>query len=346
LERIAIVSEDISRPVDEGFKKATVRLAEAVGALVKGTEVFARNPEGAALDSKALPGNKLLWGGSFAERLKDFDPDVILYIPEAAATPMSLLRARALKRQSRGKPLILLSLQRRTYPGPLRPFLKAIGPDLVLVLSSVALEEMRALGLKAGRVPLGVDAEVFKPPGPEARRELRAKYGLPEGRFILHVGHVSPGRNLGILDRISDEATRVLVVSSTTTKPHPEVEAMLRSSKIILMNTYIERIEEIYRLVDGYIFPTFSTTDAIDIPLSVLEAMATNLPVASTAFGGLPDLFKPGEGLFLCDSEVELVRSAREMLETGTVATRDKVLDLSWRAAAESILDAVRTELA
>jgi hypothetical protein len=42
LERIAIVSEDISCPVDEGFKKATVRLAAAIKAQVPETAVFTR----------------------------------------------------------------------------------------------------------------------------------------------------------------------------------------------------------------------------------------------------------------------------------------------------------------
>jgi glycosyltransferase involved in cell wall biosynthesis len=142
-----------------------------------------------------------------------------------------------------------------------------------------------------------------------------------------------------------DEDVRVLVVSSTTTRRHPDVEAMLRSPSVILMDRYIEHIEEIYRAVDGYIFPTFNATDAIDIPLSVLEAMATNLPVAVTDFGGLPDLFSSGEGLFICSTEEELLEAGRTMLGLGAVATREKVLDLSWKSAAETLVEAMAAEL-
>ena len=344
MERIAIVSENISRPVDEGFKKATVRLAAAIKALVPGTSVFTRMPGRAGIEAEPLPGNKLLWSGTFARRLRGLAPEAILYVPEAAATPMSILRAAALRRQSGGRPVALLSLQRRAYPLLLKPLLKALAPDLTLVLSSPALDMARGMGFKARRVPLGVDSEVFKPPGPGAKHALRGKYGLPEGRLILHVGHISAGRNLEVLTRIADQSTGVLVVGSTTTRRNPAVEAMLRSPGIIFMDTYVDNIEEIYRLVDGYVFPTLSATDAIDIPLSVLEAMATNLPVATTTFGGLPDLFTQGEGLFMCRTEDELVEAARGMLETGTVATRDKVLSLSWRNAAESVLEAIRTE--
>ena len=295
MERIAVVSENISRPVDEGFKKATVRLAAAMKNLLPETSLFTQNPDGAALEAESLPGNKLLRGASFARRLRELAPQVILYIPQAAATPMSILRAASLRRQSGGRPVVLLSLQRCTYPSILVPVLKALRPDLMLVLSTPGLDLVRSIGCRARRVPLGVDSEVFKPPAPGVRESLRSKYGLPDGRLILHVGHISQGRNLEVLRRIADKATGVLVVSSTTTRRQPQVEAMLRAPGVILMDEYIDRIEEIYRLVDGYVFPTMSATDAIDIPLSVLEAMATNLPVAATAFGGLPDLFRAGE---------------------------------------------------
>jgi glycosyltransferase involved in cell wall biosynthesis len=346
LERIAIVSEDISRPVDEGFKKATARLAAAIKALAAGTAVFTQQPSGAALEAEALPGNKLLWGSTFARRLRQMDPQVILYVPQAAATPMSILRAAALRRRSGRKPVALLSLQRRTYPPFLIPILKSLRPDLMLVLSTSALETARGIGCKARRVPLGVDSEVFRPPGAGERQALRIKYGLPEGRLILHVGHVSPGRNLEALRGITGKATKILVVSSTATRRYAEVEAMLRHPGIVLMDTYIDHIEEIYRLVDGYVFPTLSATDAIDIPLSVLEAMATDLPVATTPFGGLPDLFTPGEGLFMCSTEDELVAATGKMLDCESVATRDKVLGLSWANAAESVLEAIAAELA
>lgn len=346
MERIAIVSEDISRPVDEGFKKATARLAAAIKALLPGTAVFTREPDGAALEAEALPGNKLLRGRTFSRRLIGLKPDAILYVPQAAATPMSILRAAALRRQSGGKPVALLSLQRRTYPAFITPLLKSLRPDLMLVLSTSALETARGIGCKARRVPLGVDSEVFKPPGPGVKQKLRIKYGLPDGKLMLHVGHISPGRNLEVLRGIADKATKILVVSSTATRRYPEVEAMLRSQEIILIDRYIEHIEEIYRLVDGYVFPTVSATDAIDIPLSVLEAMATNLPVATTPFGGLPDLFTPGEGLFMCSTEDELVAATGKMLDCETIATRDKVLGLSWATTAESVLEAIRAELA
>ena len=87
-----------------------------------------------------------------------------------------------------------------------------------------------------------------------------------------------------------------------------------------------------------------SETDAIEIPLSVLEAMATNLPVVSMAFGGLPDILSPGGGLFLCATEDEFVANAGEMLKLDAVQTREQVLPLSWNHVAESIMTQIEAE--
>jgi glycosyltransferase involved in cell wall biosynthesis len=307
--------------------------------------VFTQEPGRAALDAEDLPGNKLLWGESFRSRLRELHPEAILYVPQAAATPMSLLRAACIKRQSGGRPVVLLSLQKRAYPGLVRPFLRALRPDLVLVLSSKSLESVRDIGCRVRRVTLGVDSEVYKPAGPGAAAGLRKRYDLPEGKLILHVGHISQGRNLGILRNLAEQGIKVLMVSSTATRRDKEVEDVLRSPRVVFMDRYIEHIEEIYRLADGYVFPTFNATDAIDVPLSVLEAMATNLPVATTDFGGLPDLFTSGEGLFICSTESELLQAAARIIDTETVATRDKVLNLSWTRAAKALLEAVSSEL-
>jgi len=85
--------------------------------------------------------------------------------------------------------------------------------------------------------------------------------------------------------------------------------------------------------------------DAIEIPLSVLEAMAVNLPVVATDFGGLPDLFTEGNGFFICSSEDEFVDKARQMLRLERVGTRQMVMGLSWNHVAETIMEAIESEL-
>lgn len=346
MQRIALVSEDLCPPLDEGFKKASAAIADSLADIVTELTVFTPEPGDLKARTAGLPRNKLLLSSAFGLNLRRSAPDIILYIPQAAATVMSLLRAALLKHQSGSRPVVVMSLQQRKHQAFIRPFLRMLrGPDLVLVLSNASLAIMRQSGLRAARVPLGVDTDTFRPPGARESAKLGAKYGLGEVRPILHVGHVSAGRNLGALRRIAEADRQVLIVTSTSTRQDAEVAGALRHRNITMIDRFIENIDEIYRLACGYIFPTFSETGAIEIPLSILEAMASNLPVVTTPFGGIPDLFKPGGGLSICRTEDELVARAVEMPDLTTVATRDLVLPLSWDRVARMIVETVKMEL-
>ncbi len=344
MKRIAIVCEDISIPLDEGFKNASAHIAGSIAGLGHQVTVYTHEPDKAAIEAAPLPRNKLLRDKSFAAALRAERHDLLIYIPEAAATPMSMVRSSSLRSQAGGAPVVMISLQRRTYSGSGRILLRMTGPDLVLVLSSESLSTVRSAGRPARQIPLGVDPEVFSPAAASERHHLRRRYGIGDEKVILHVGHLRPGRNLELLEKLASSGARLALVTSSSTAADPCVRSMLESSSIHLLNEFVENIADAYRVADGYAFPTVSETDAIEIPLSVLEAMATNLPVVAMAFGGLPDILNPGGGLFLCETEDEFVTSAREMLKLETVQTREQVLSLSWRHVAESIMTGIEAE--
>jgi glycosyltransferase involved in cell wall biosynthesis len=73
------------------------------------------------------------------------------------------------------------------------------------------------------------------------------------------------------------------------------------------------------------------------MPLSVLEALASDIPVASTRFGVLPDLFEGAAGIRFADSDEGLVRAVEELLER-PAPTRHLVEAFSWDAAIGDIL--------
>jgi glycosyltransferase involved in cell wall biosynthesis len=345
LQRIAVVSENVSYPLDEGFKKASVAIAVALSGLGRTVTVFAPGAPDLPVPTEPLPRNKLLAGSSFSRRLKDSKPDVILYIPEAAATPMSYVRAAHLRKQGGGTPVVLMSLQRRTYSALVRPFLKFLGPDLTLALSARTVAIMREAGIRARRVPLGVDTATFRPPAQGEKEALRAKYRTGDGKVLLHVGHISVRRNLELLKRVVVEGWKLVIVSSTSTEHHPAIARELKDRSVVVIDRFIENIDEIFRLADAYVFPTFAEMGAIEIPLSVLEAMATNLPVVTTAFGGIPDLFSEGKGLYICSSEAELTEKAQAALTIGTASTRELALALTWDKVAATIVETMESEI-
>ncbi len=340
MRRIAIVAEHFSPPYDEGFKKATGGIINGLLAIGKELAVFSPSDE----KGLKLPRNRLLIGSGFRSRLKRYHPDLLIYIPQSAATPMSFLRTRFLKWQS-GKPVVMISLQRRCYSEVVKPILGKLLPELVLVLSEKSKRIVEDIGGRALRIGLGVDADKFKPVTQQQKSMLKEKYNLPNRKILLHIGHISRRRNLEILGRIKHPELQIVMVSSTTTHAARKLKGELVSSGTIVLNTYIESIEEIYQLADAYIFPTFDPMGAIEIPLSVLEAMATNLPVVTTPFGGLPDLFGDVKGLLFARSAEQLLKLVEDALAMTSVETRNAVINLSWKSVAQEIANAIEVTL-
>jgi glycosyltransferase involved in cell wall biosynthesis len=91
-------------------------------------------------------------------------------------------------------------------------------------------------------------------------------------------------------------------------------------------------------MADCYLFPVRNDTASIDLPLSVLEAMSCNLPVITTRFGGLDEIFDEGEGLFFLDDDNQLKKNV-EIVREGLVdiETRKKVMALSWEKVGRTL---------
>jgi len=73
----------------------------------------------------------------------------------------------------------------------------------------------------------------------------------------------------------------------------------------------------------------------------VLEAMATNIGVITTRFGGLPIFFKEGEGLIYVDDPTlkNLLENVEKIKNENKIETRKKVLPFSWNNLAKMLLE-------
>lgn len=340
MKHIVLLAEDISIPLDEGFKKASAAIASALRSIGIRVSCFTNRD---FQDWQRLPPNRLLLGRSFTTKVRNLHPDTILYVPRSAATPMSLFRSYLLRRQIM-KPVVLLSLQRRQHPHIARSLLKRFIPDLVLVLSHKSASDLEKLGAKVEQISLGVDLSKFKPTDEARKNELRKKYALGEGKLLLHVGHLTRRRNLEILIELARLKFQVVLVTSTSTSREISIMTEPDKSDIKLIKTYIQNVEEIYQAVDAYVFPTTHEKGAIEIPLSILEAMATNLPILTTPFGGIPDLFQNTPGLFFCHT-LEDFKSSLEKLTIEGSRTRDAVSRYSWERVATDIVNSIERNL-
>jgi glycosyltransferase involved in cell wall biosynthesis len=222
-------------------------------------------------------------------------------------------------------------------------------PDLILTQSDRFENFFRAIGCPVQFLPNGVDCERFKPASKTEKLDIRKRLGLPsDKRIVLHVGHIKANRNLGVFKKLQRaENIQVVIVGSTAENSDEALKKELKKARIKIFHEYFNEISVFYRMADLYVFPTKDTGNklpssyrqigAIDMPLSVLEAMSCNLPVISTEFGVLPKIFRPGEGLNFYHVEEEILPAIRKYSNGNVVKTRAQVQPYDWMCVIEQL---------
>ena len=266
-------------------------------------------------------------------------PRAIVYV--YPVTTASLVRARLLKLVGRGAPTVLLGLATHPLGRAGRVLRRFLWPDLLLSSSIADNRALRALGARADLLPMGVDVRRFRPPGPGEKLELRRRWGLPlEEKIVLHVGHAVSARNLQVLEVLANRPgiTPVVLISHVREAGSDQLIEEMRQKGVVVLEGYQPHVEELYRAADCYVFPSSSWGGGIDMPLSVLEAMATDLPVASTFFGALPASFADAEGIRFAASDHELIEAVEELLRLQPETRHLVVERYSWDAVADRLL--------
>jgi glycosyltransferase involved in cell wall biosynthesis len=262
-------------------------------------------------------------------------PSIIHYVTSPTLLSFLLLRLMSALPGKGGPKTIISAIAPDLSAGSMKLVsILRLRPDLVIVQSREDEIMFRKMGCGTGYLPNGVDVDRFKPANSERRAQLREKYGLPADRkIILHVGHLKEDRNIQVLEKIGDPSVLRLVVGSRYMGIEDDLHARLVKNGFRVILGYVERIEELYALSDIYVFPV-KKNRTIAMPLSVLEAMACNLPVVSMKFPGLASFLEEGAGLSFAEDEDELVRKLSMWLAASgrelKPETRDQVKDLSW----------------
>jgi len=337
--RILFFSERLRAPYDEGIKNVAVQLIQALGAEHHLLALTSAGLDDAELGIHNVPVNRLLIGASLRRIVRAWQPQGIVYIPTACATLFSFVRARVLRQHARGAPTVLVTLQPRSYTAWAKPPMARLAPDRVLAQSVRTVNGLKELGCDTALLPPAVDSQRFCPVSPEEKAALRARYEIPrDARVLAHVGHLKGERNFTqLLALQTEDDYHILVVGSTSTDQEEALKGILRAAGASVIDTYVAHIEDIYRLSDVYLFLVEEQTAAIEMPLSVLEAMACNVPVVCTPFGGLPDFFTEMDGLLYWRSQSEL-RTLVEAAISTPCKTRSLVESRTWAAAAEELV--------
>ncbi|HEV7128058.1 MAG TPA: glycosyltransferase family 4 protein, partial [Ktedonobacterales bacterium] len=355
--RVGIVSEALKWPPDEALKRIALAIVQG---LSEHGEVLAIGTRGQRPDAEPYPVRCLrtnraflslrLWGVIAA-----FRPNVLCYLPGSGLTTWSLIRALALRGGLvlRGQhPLLaLVAVQPRRRGKVGAWLLERMSSGLVIVQSLAARAALEAQGCRRVHVlEAGVDLTVFAPVTSQRRAALRRQYGIPLDTFVvLHVGHLKSNRHLDVLTTLAQQLTRslILIVGSTSTVADPAIATRLSAAGITILHRYLPHVEEVYQLADCYVFPVRDDQGSAQLPLSVLEALACELPVVTTRFGALPEYLPPSDAIDFCDTQEEFIAAvrARRLRSVPPTSARKLVMRYGWDLQVAKLVRELRIQL-
>lgn len=179
-----------------------------------------------------------------------------------------------------------------------RPLIEASrGAARIAMLSPFDAPILADMGVAADRlavVPNGVDPYFLQPLAAAERAQLVARFALPKGRrTLLFVGNHTANKGLDILLRamtlMLHQGTAVIagaIRSPADTQRLVEASGLSRGDPRYTFTDFLtkEELRALYQSVDAFVFPSKADT----LPLVILEAMASSLPVVASNVGGIP----------------------------------------------------------
>jgi glycosyltransferase involved in cell wall biosynthesis len=245
-------------------------------------------------------------------KIKLFDPDIILSIHGPSNKTILLLLF--LKIYLKTKVSFIATQPQKSIL--IKFLISILNPEIIFVQSNKFYNYYNTVTENLYKICNGVNISKFYPQSKEIRKKFRNNYKIKENeKLLLHIGPINKNRNLELLIEVQLKTDwQVIVIGSTTAPYYENISNLLKKSGVLVYTEYFKNISEVYNASDAYIFPTIDELGSIEIPLTVLEAVACNCPVVSTPFRGLKDFlpesdllkyFNSIDELFLILSKIE-----------------------------------------
>lgn len=229
----------------------------------------------------------------------------------------------------------------------------------ILMLSPQEEPILRGMGARPDQLSVvtnGVDPFFVHSIAQQDRSSLVSRFALPQGLpLMLFVGNHTPNKGLDVLLKalplMKQPGVAVVAGAITSRDAH---ERLLGQSGLgaatdrLIFTDFItkEELRALYQSVDIFVFPSRADT----LPLVILEAMASGLPVVSTTVGGIPYevsddtgiLVPPGDAVALAAALDKLCLQPKLRDNFGAAAAARVHRLFDWKASAALAVDIYR----
>jgi len=201
--------------------------------------------------------------------------------------------------------------------------------------NSQTKELLVKLGLPTDKIvviPLGVDINLLKPVSKEKKRQIREKLSIPQEAFVIgsfQKDGIGWGKGLepkvikgpdilcDVLENIAKKYNIFVLLSGPS---RGYVKQRLDQANIKYVHKYIEDYLEYTHFFDA-INMYLVTSRREGGPKMILEAMASGVPVVSTAVGMVPDIISHNHGGLVAE-----INDTKVLLELTLSLVEDKLL--------------------
>ena len=191
------------------------------------------------------------------------------------------------------------------------------------VLAGLARERWKLAPEKLRCIPNGIRLDRFR--ARDGNPELRAQFGIPRGAPLIGaVGHVRPVKNFLRLFKAAARVERELGMHLLLVGDGPdraELERFAASNPALYGHVHFAGHQSdpapFYRAMDLFAL----SSDSEQMPVALLEAMASGLPVVSTDVGDVRAMLPEAQGEFVLP--IEAHETAWPMAEKVTELLKD-----------------------
>jgi glycosyltransferase involved in cell wall biosynthesis len=234
--------------------------------------------------------------------LKEYEPDVIhthLHVLRYALPSMLLMKRVAMVHTVHN----LAEREIEARARLIQRYALTHGVKPIAVAEEVAASLESLYGIHRCRViPNCIPTDLYANPQ-TSRKEWRAREGFKDSDVLfVCVARFAPQKNQALLLKsfvhgpASDSRAHLVLVGEGELRANLEEQArkINVADKVHFLGLRSD-IPDVLGAMDGFVL----SSDYEGNPLSVLEAMASGLPIVSTAVGGVPNLFEAGKEGFL-----------------------------------------------